>query len=95
MPLVDAAYEGLGQDAPWCESINRPAAPDNSQPRVAGQSKSLVISGQFWLKKTKAPGSPGAVRLLSQASNLTPKVPALTQFNPALDAEGLHGSTRK
>jgi len=93
VPLVERARMKDGNRRSLVRE--RPAAPDNSQPRIAGQPNSVVISRQFLAKKNKSPQLAGAVRLLSQASNLTPKVPALTQFNPALDAEGLRGSTRK
>jgi hypothetical protein len=56
VPLVDAAYEGLGQDAPLVreQSIGQ-RRPTTASSRVAGQPKSLVIGRQFLAQKNKSP----------------------------------------
>ena len=63
MPLVERARMKDGNRRSLVRE--RPAAPDNSQPRIAGQQKSLVISRQFLAQKNKSP------RLAPEGSHTT------------------------
>ena len=56
VPLVERARMKDGNRRSLVRE--RPAAPDNSQPRIAGQPKSLVISRQILAQKNKSLGSP-------------------------------------